>query len=304
MLYVPTIRRLSIDIDILCSSQASGLDRVLAAVATMPPFLKVEEDERGSRGLPKRRHFRFFYSPFMTGNPSPFVFLDVVEDHNIPHELIRKAIAPTFLDIDREVMVTLPTVESLLADKLTAFAPRTTGVPFYPTNNQKADTMQIMKQLFDIGELFNIADDLSAVCRVYRKIFDLENEYREGKYAIENALDDTFQAALSLSVHRLKGVPDSMEASMLQDGVKRLTSHLVGHRFNLDDAKVAASKAALLTRLIVAEKVDVSLSALRSLPAPGILRELQLGREHIPLDRLKRTNPEAFWYWYQASKVV
>lgn len=304
LLHVPVIRRLSIDIDILCSAPTTELDRVLADVAKVPPFIRYEEDERGSRGLPERRHFKFFYTPLVAGNPAPYVFLDVVEEPHVPHEVIDKPITPEILEIRREIQVTVPTVESLLADKLTAFAPRTTGVPFQSANGSPPDTMQIVKQLFDVGELFNLAEDLAAVRRVYQKVFSQENVYRGGGSTTEDVLEDTLQASLSLSMHRLKGVKDSTEALMLEDGARKLTSHLVDHRFNLDMAKLAAAKAALIAKLIKKETAGTSLEVFRTVPPPEELRQLKIEGEWERLNRLMSVNPEAFWYWYQASKLA
>jgi hypothetical protein len=191
----------------------------------------------------------------------------------------------------------------LLADKLTAFAPRTTGVLFAPTNGQPADTMQIIKQLFDVGELFNLAEDLNAVKLVYQKVFNLENEYRGGGFTPADALEDTLQASLSLSMHQLKGVKDSPEALLLVDGARKLTSHLIDHRFNLDMAKLAAAKAALVARLIAKEDSGASLAAFRPIPTNEELGQLMITGEWERLNRLKATNPEAFWYWYQASRL-
>ena len=304
LLHVPVIRRLSIDIDILCSAPTAELDQVLAEVSKIPPFIRYEEDERGSRGLPERRHFKFFYTPIVAGNPAPYVFLDVVEEPHVPHEVIDKPITPEILEIRREIQVTVPTVESLLADKLTAFAPRTTGVPFQPANGSPPDTMQIVKQLFDVGELFNLAEDLVAVRRVYQKVFSQENVYRGGGFTTEDVLEDTLQASLSLSMHRLKGVKDSTEALMLEDGARKLTSHLVDHRFNLDMAKLTAAKAALVAKLIRNEAAGTSLEVFRTVPPPEELRQLKIDGEWERLNRLMSVNPEAFWYWYQASKLA
>lgn len=308
LLYVPVIRRLSIDIDILCSAPAETLDPILEVVAKIPPFIRYEEQERGERGLPERRHFKFFYNPLVAGNPAPFVLLDVVEESDVPHDVVVKPITPEILDIRREIPVNIPTVESLLADKLTAFAPRTTGVPYEPgkdkTGKDKpADTMQIVKQLFDVGELFSVAEDLAAVRRVYKRVFDQENIFRSGRCTLNGALDDTLQACLSLSLHRLKGVKDTSEALLLEDGVRKLTSHLVNHRFNLDAAKLAAAKAALMTRLIANEESGTSLEPFRLVPPAAELRDFEIEGDWGRLNRLKATNPEAFWYWYHASKL-
>jgi Nucleotidyl transferase AbiEii toxin, Type IV TA system len=303
LLHVPVIRRLSIDIDILCSAPAAELDLILGEVAKVPPFVRYEEHERGFRGLPERRHFKFFYTSLDGKNPAPFVLLDVVEEQEVPHDVIVKPITPSILKIRREIPVTIPTVEGLLADKLTAFAPRTTGVPFAPSNGKPADTMQIVKQLFDVGELFNLAEDLTAVRRIYQKVFAQENEYRGGGFTPADALEDTLQASLSLSMHKLKGVKDSSEAILLEDGARKLTSHLVDHRFNLDMAKLAAAKAALVAKLIGSEAAGSSLEVFKTIPPPEEIRKLRIEGEWEHLNRLMSVNPEAFWYWYQASRM-
>lgn len=303
LLHVPVIRRLSIDIDILCSAPAAELDQVLAEVAKVPPFIRYEEDERGSRGLPERRHFKFFYTPLVAGNPAPYVFLDVVEEPHIPHEVIIKPITPGILEIRREIPVTVPTVESLLADKLTAFAPRTTGVPFELANGNPPDTMQIAKQLFDVGELFNLAEDLAAVRRVYQRVFDLENMYRGGGMSSADSLSDTLNASLTLALHRLKGVHDSPDALMLEEGARKLTSHLVNHRFNLDAAKLAAAKAALIAKLIGSEAAVSSFEKFKVMPPLEDIRQLKIEGEWERLNRLMSINTEAFWYWYQISQI-
>lgn len=303
LLHVPVIRRLSIDIDILCSAPAEILEESVAKVATVAPFVHFEEDDRGTRGLPLRRHFKFYYTPVLEGNPAPFVILDVVEESDIPHDVITKPITPDILQIRREIPVKVPTVESLLADKLTAFAPKTIGVPFEPPNGRDADTMQIMKQLFDVGELFDLAEDLSSIRQVYLKVFALENHYRGDNFTPEQTLNDTLDAALHLSKHNLKGVKDGPEAEKLLDGVRKLSSHLVNHRFNPTIAKIAAAKAALLSRLILVEDQNESLSHWRTLPAVNEIGDLVIEGTWKQLQRLRNTSPEAFFYWYQAAKL-
>lgn len=304
LLHVPIIRRLSIDIDILCSAPAAELDCILEEVAKVPPFVRYEEDERGSRGLPERRHFKFFYSPIIGGNPAPFVLLDVVEEPDVPHDVIVKPITPEILEIRREIPVTVPTIESLLADKLTAFAPRTTGVPFVPASGAPPDTMQIAKQLFDVGELFSVAEDLGSIRTVYQRVFDLENRYRSAGLQLRDALEDTFSTSLAYCLHGLKGIPAHADALLLETGRNSLRSHLIDHRFDLPAAKTAAAKAALLTRLIAKEDAKPSLTHWRTMPGLEALSSLEISGEWERLNRLKATNPEAFWYWYQASVIL
>lgn len=301
LLHLPMIRRLSIDIDILCSVPSGELNGILAKVAGLTPFTHYGEDDRGARGLPERRHFKFFYTPVLIGNPAPFVLLDVVEEAEVPHDVISMPIVPKILSIQREISVTVPTVESLLADKLTAFAPRTIGVPLVTAKGEIGDTMQIMKQLFDVGELFEIAEDIPTIRRVYHKVFALENEYRGGNFTPGQTLDDTLDAALRISKHGLKGVHEDPEAVKLLTGVSKLAGHLVNYRFNPDRAKVAAAKAALLSRLILAEGQNESLAYWRTPPDIKAVGELTIVGDWERLQRLRSTSPEAFYYWYQAA---
>lgn len=303
LLHVPIIRRLSIDIDILCAATSETLEEKLETVASRAPFTHFAEDDRGQRGLPSRRHFKFYYQPVFANNPAPFVILDVVEEAETPHEIIHKPILPSLLEIDREITVAVPSIESLLADKLTAFAPKTIGVPFEPAHGHGPDTMQIMKQLFDVGELFDIADDISTIRTVYEKVYVQESHYRGGSFTSKQTLDDSLEAALHLSMHGLRGAGIKHEAELLMDGTRKLTSHLINHRFGLREAKVAAAKAALSSRIIRTEENGESLGLYRALPDINEIREMEIKGDWGRLNLLKNTSPEAFYYWYQAAKL-
>ncbi|OGR29952.1 MAG: hypothetical protein A2X83_05215 [Desulfuromonadales bacterium GWD2_54_10] len=301
LLHVPKIRRLSIDIDILCSAPAAELDRILKEVAKVGPFTDYEEHNRGARGLPERRHFKFFYKPLVAGNPDPYVLLDVVEEPEAPHEVVTKPITPQILEIGREILVTVPTIESLLADKLTAFAPHTVGVPVTRTDGKAVETMQIMKQLFDVGELFSLARDLEEVRTVYTRVFELENSYRDGQFSKIDALRDTLDMSLRFCLSGYKGALKHADVTLLEEGRRKLEGHLVDHRFDQQAAKIAAAKAGLLARLILTEAKPELLFESQAVPAPEKIRPLEITGGMHHLNRLKAINPEAFWYWYQAS---
>jgi len=152
--------------------------------------------------------------------------------------------------------------------------------------------------------LFSLAEDLPAVRRVYQRVFDQENVYRGSHFSQDDALLDTLDVSRSLCLPPVKGGPDlSTVALMLQDGARKLKTHLVNHRFNPDDAKLAAAKAGLLTRLIAKGDSGESLDSWRRMPGMDSLRDLLIDGEWNRLNRLKAVNPEAFYYWYQASRL-
>lgn len=301
LLHLDPIRRLSIDIDIFCHAAAADLDAVLARITTLPPFTGHEEQDRGRRGLPHRRHFKFFYDSPTQGRPL-HILLDVVEEASCPVDLIEKPIRTSFIGVERDVLVRLPTVEGLLGDKLTAFAPRTTGVPFHRADGKPCDTMQVVKQMFDVAELYGAFTDLPAVAHAYDAMQALENGYRGGEFTREATLIDTRDAAFALASRELKGVAKDKEADMLWDGSRRLRNHLIGGRFSIDDVRIAAGKAALLAAVLRRNRLDLAPNELRYQGDPDVLRPLQIEGEWNKLNKLKGANPEAFFYWHKVSE--
>lgn len=294
LLLLPHIRRLSIDADIFCQEPAEKLDPLLAEISHKPPFTGMTEDDRGAQRVPARRHFRFSFTPLDQNNPAPFVLLDVVHERNVYPKVERVPLRTAFVESDSALLV--PTVEGLLGDKLTAFGPNTTGVPL---NEQR--TMHFMKQVFDIGELFNAASDLAAVRAAYHQVFAVENSYRGGKFTMQLALQDTFDTAYRIAQVGLSNAPKDGCDALLDAGRRQIGSHLVGLKFRREEMKIAAAKAALLA------------SALRA-PAPPAIAALRY--DETKLATLKdvkfdaafsagklKAIPEAMWLWSEALRL-
>lgn len=305
LLHLKQIRRLSIDIDIVCGVQKSELDPLLVSIGKMSPFIRSQENERGNRGLPNRRHFKFFYNELDGGNRSPHILLDVVEEKEYGIPLVVKPIITPFIEVDREVTVQIPTVEGLLGDKLAAFAPNTIGVPF-ENKNKEPQSMQVAKQLFDVGELFSNALDMPAVIGAYHINFEKENEYREKNHTLDTVLHDTLTTSQNYCGLLLKKFPTHEHAVKLQDGIKRLSNHLVGTIPDLQSQmKIAAAKAALLSILIKNNRTDILLpSLLYNEEKLGEIRSTDLTGKFAGLLKLKSINPEAYHYWLMAEKSV
>jgi hypothetical protein len=298
LLHVSSIKRLSIDIDIVCNEKGEKLDKILAEIARMSPFTDFTEDDRGARGLPHRRHFRFYYNQVPGGHPAPFILLDVVEDEcTLP--LVKKTICSDFIEVERDVAVTIPTIEGLLGDKLSAFAPNTIGVP-YTTSRGVNQAMQVAKQMFDIGELFNIAEDVSQIIEAYNCSFHKENSYRDSGFTIDQVLEDTISTGSKLCHWGLKGYKEDTGISLLVEGAKNLSSHLVQSSFRPNiEAKIAASKAALVAHLVQNEMPDIALPALRFQGDIQKIKEISLQHKYNHLQKLKTICIEAFYYWHK-----
>jgi hypothetical protein len=188
LLHLPEVRRLSIDIDIVCGEDREVVDAVVQQIGRQLPFTRFEPDDRQHRDLPHRRHFKFFYRSAVGARLEVPVLLDVVEENRKPYQLVTRPIQTSFLKPEKELLVQLPTVESLLGDKLTAFAPGTVGIPLRKANGQPGDLMQVAKQVFDVGVLFDAAADFKNVAATYDAVQQLESEYRDARPTREACL--------------------------------------------------------------------------------------------------------------------
>ena len=191
----------------------------------------------------------------------------------------------------------MPTVEGLLGDKLTAFGPNTTGVPL----NDRY-TMQFMKQVFDVGELFDAARDPAAVKAAYEHIFAAENGYRGGKFTMESALQDSFDTAHLIAQVGFAIAPKDGRCELLDTGRNQLVSHLVGVKFHREEMKTAAAKAALLTSILRADAPPDFAASRYDETKLAKLKEVKFDADYADIGKLKAI-PQAMWLWSEALRL-
>ncbi len=199
LLRLNPIRRLSIDVDIVTQARPEELRAVLDRVSRLAPLTGYEHDAQRDRELPPKKHFRIFY-PSLVETRTDLVLLDVLFEQEVAPHCEPVLIDTPFITPEREVRVPVPTVNSLLGDKLTAFAPRTIGILYDP--KRKTD---IAKQLFDIGVLFDAATDLSVAAAVYAATHARQLIYRNATFSLADTLNDSIHAGFLLSQIQLKG---------------------------------------------------------------------------------------------------
>lgn len=292
LLHLPRPNRLSIDIDIVCNESKPDLESALDELLGASPFLRWDEQTRGERGLPGRRHYRFhFLSP--TQGQEMHILLDVVTEPNVLIHIVERPVNTAFLEVAKPITVKTPRLESLLGDKLTAFAPGTVGVPLTEQFSQ-----QVIKQLFDIAQLYDHARDLSVLAEDNRNSFAAEARYRGFAGGHSDYLDDVISSAFHICALDLKGAPKDQEekSRLYRRGIVQLGNHLVSAPFRLPDAKIAAAKAARLAMLLKSGNLSGPLPVFD--PAKVIeLQEHQMEGRFACLNRLKGFAPEVFFYW-------
>jgi hypothetical protein len=234
LLRLKPIRRLSIDVDIVTQAKTEELIAVLERVSRLMPLTGYEHDAQRDKELPPKKHFRIFY-PSVVEAKNDHVLLDVLFESQVVPHCEPVVINTPFIMPEREVRVAVPTVNSLLGDKLTAFAPRTIGILYNPL--RKTD---IAKQLFDVGVLFDAATDLSVAADVYAATHARQLVYRNATFSLADTLNDSIEAGFLYSQLELKGGAKTEQGLFLQEGVSALQNHLVNQPFHRDDARIAA----------------------------------------------------------------
>lgn len=282
-------KRLSIDIDILVHpDRRDSLPTAVEAILGRGIFTKVELQVRGTDKTIPKAHYKFYYRSVLSGKDEPLL-LDVLFEANPYTCLETLPICTRFVKCDEnETRVQIPSINCILGDKLTAFAPCTTGIP-YGVDKE----LEIIKQLFDVAGLFDRMDQAETVRENYERIVRQELAYRGLAYTVGQVLLDTFEASLTLS---LRGQINPEQYAQLEAGVKKIQPFIFSQSFHLDTAIVCAAKAAYLAMLQWRNRSEVE----RFSGADRIAPLTIVPAEYNRLNKLKKTSPEAFFYWYQA----
>jgi len=298
MLHLNSAKRLSIDIDIICPP-GTNIEEYVQKFAQQYGFSEVKLVERVTpRNIPKT-HAKFFYQvTYVTNTETECILLDVLFEDIHYHDVVQLPIQSRFLKQEGDpVMVNVPSKADMLGDKLTAFAPNTTGIPYF--KGEKDCSMEIIKQLFDIASLFDVTDDLTVVAETFRKFAAVELRYRNfDPENIAQVLDDIFQTSLCIC---LKGQVEPDTFKLLQTGTKRIQSFIHSEKYNFDSAVTNASKAAYLSVLIAKGITTVARFGPQNIEP---LRDAVINEPlNTKLNKLKKSNVEAFFYWNEIEKL-
>lgn len=289
LLATETPKRFSIDIDIITEESEDKIKEVIEKVTQLEMFIRWEEDnDRKHTPDAPLGHFKVFYKSVVDGHEEP-ILLDLLYTPNPYPETREYLMNHSWLATSGEnTMVVLPTFEAILGDKLTAFAPKTTGILY-----SKNRPVEIIKQLYDIGFLFDQLTNLNVVKESYARVVREEIGYRKLHIDVDEVLKDTWNACYTLAERDMK----SDEFKHLQLGIKNFTNFIID-RFSIEEAITASSKVAYLTSLLNKENQEVE----RFKNPLEIKDWLIEDPTYNKLNKLKKTNPEAFFYWYKSLK--
>jgi len=289
LLHTPIPRRFSIDIDIITTIHPEEIQNYLEKVVAMGTFSKwVNDSERKHVIEAPVGHYKFYYTSRLGSKygDEP-ILLDVLFTTNPYPKLVELPVRHDWLQTTGDILtVNAPTIESIAGDKLTAFAPATTGILY-----EKNRPVEIIKQLYDIAFLFDLSTDFELIRVSYIRNAEEELKYRKLSLSWKDALRDTFQAC-SIITHRDHKNEQFLH---LQQGISNIVNFIL-ERFSLEEAIICSAKTAYLSKLIQADTI-----AVERYHGPDQIATFNIeNQKFLKLNRLKRTLPEAFFYWYQS----
>ena len=248
MLLLDKPKRFSTDIDIVVEP-GTDIDSYIEKAKTVFPFYDKEEDVRRGKNHIEKRHFRFKYLSPSSGK-EVVVKLDVLfEERQYPNTIFKPIKNSLLLTEGEDLTVEMPDVESILGDKLTAFAPHTTGIGFGQDKE-----LEIIKQLFDCATLFDAMKNYGIVRNSYNNIVRSEMSYRGFTCQVEDVLKDTIRGCLCIA-SRGGSNPDDFKYYI--DGIGRIRNHIISQMFNGEIAGAYASRVMYLAACILTGNDDI-----------------------------------------------
>lgn len=295
MLLMENVKRYSIDIDVIIPGKQENLTKHLSFVIEQSDFTRFEENVRDSGTDIQKAHYKFYYQPVISSRSNEeYILLDILfEQSPYANYTALYPIRSPFIVTEKELTkVTVPSPEAILGDKLTAYAPNTTGVPY-----GKNKEIEIIKQLYDIGNLFDQIKDLYVISEVFQTIAKQELKYRKLTANPQIVLEDIHETSLHIATRGKEGNGDFAE---LLKGVKNIRNFIFSEPFHLETAMLPAAKAAYLSALL-----QKGAKEFKRFNGSEEIKGWQIEQPcSTRLNKFKKSDPEVFFYWYQTCVIL
>lgn len=290
MLLLDKPKRLSTDIDIIVDPE-TDISSYLNEAAKIYPFKQVSEDVRKARGKIVKRHYKFsFYSERVDDDLE--ILLDILYENNHYTKLIEKEIKTDILITEGEQLkVTLPSADCILGDKLTAFAPHTTGIPL-----GVGKEIEIIKQMYDVATLADIYESYDDLIKSFNQTAAAEIFYRELKIEPRAVLEDAIDTAICIAS---RGTVNPTEYEMYKEGIKGLKTHIYDGKFTGEIAAELACRVIYIAACLLKQTEPQIIT-----DGTPYLKDNLSKTKFKKLSHLRKLRPETFAYVALAAKML
>lgn len=293
MLLLEHPRRLSTDIDIIVEPD-TDIKTYIEKASEIFPFERYDEQIRKGQNNIVKRHFKFYYrSP--AENDDFYIILDVLFEENHYASIVQREIKNEFLltDEEQKLEVAVPSIDCILGDKLTAFAPHTTGILI-----DSGKELEIMKQLFDIAFLMAGCENLAAVQETYQAIAAQEIAYRGLDITYKDVLRDTIEAAICI-IGRGSIVAKN-DYPVYKKGITALSSHIFSGKYTGDMAAFQACKVFYLAACLLTDQ-----NTMISVTDPDNYKDQKIPlKAYKKLDYIRKMDLEAYAYLWEGTRLL
>ena len=282
--------RLSTDIDILVKP-GTDVDHYLNEAAKIFPFKTFAEDRRIGKNKIEKRHFKFIYeSPLR--NEDFYILLDIVFAES-PYLSTRTCEIKNDLLLTEgsPITVTVPSPDCILGDKLTAFAPHTTGVSFGVDKE-----LEIIKQLFDVATLSEKIDNYQDLISTYDRAVLDEIGYRDITITREDVLRDTIRACACIIG---QGVYDKDDYPLFIKGIRSIGGHILSAKYS---ARIAANQASRVMYLASCILTDQPFTPIQD-PESYLLANISRS-QYKKLSYMRNQSLESFAYIAESLRLI
>lgn len=292
VLLLDEMKRFSVDVDIITEEDKEKVNMIINRIIKHQDlFIRFEENIRENVTSQRMdlQHFKFFFNS-VTDNSEKYILLDVAYESNKYPKIIDKKIECNKIKVSSNLEVKLPSIESILGDKLTVLATKTTGISY---NSQRE--LELMKQLYDVDKLFNESENLEIIRESFINISNREIEYRRlKKITYEDVLDDIEDFCEDIILLNKEHI------DKINIGMKKMTGFIIENKFLIDiEVLTAASKVLYLIKLIRNKAKSIE----------KYNEQIKMKKIEIPLKyrkRLKRINTyneEAYYYILKSLEI-
>lgn len=273
--------RLSTDIDIVVEPD-TDIQKYINEASKIFPFKDVKKDERKGKNRIIKEHYSFIYeSPAF--NRNFYILLDVVYEKNNYSKLLEKQIKNDFITTKEPYnSVLIPSIDCILADKLTAFAPHTIGIQL---NNDK--DLEVIKQMYDISCLFDEIGSFKDLYDSYMKIANTEISYRDINISPEDALIDTIESSVCIASRGQYGT----EYDLYLNAINGLSQHIFDINFTGELAVLRACKVMYIASCILKIKEPIKVEDYTKYHEKDISKS-----KYAVLGRIRNLEPLGFGY--------
>lgn len=290
--------RFSVDIDIITEESRETIEGILDNVIVDSHFRgwKLDAKRSYNEGVPKA-HYEFEYASNVNKN-SNYILLDILFEKAHYPNIQKRPIQSMWIETETIIEIMLPTIEAIAGDKLTAFAPTTTGILY-----KKGKELEIIKQLFDLGKLFEQIQSVREVALSFEAFALQELEYRKLIIPSSDILKDTLNTCKIISYReKNRTEPEKTNFAELQNGIKAFGGNfLIVGNFRIGEAVTASSKVAYLcAKLLVKDFTPILKYGAQDMSKIDIKSQDWNG-----LNSLKRfPDQSAFFYWYKCLEIL